>query len=65
MTRCDLCSRPAVVEVDVQRRLYRGGTQTQTWPLCGPHRALLDERLAKLNLHWQVVAERETGGERP
>ena len=61
---CDLCSRPAVTEVDVRRKMYFGGHQTRTWTLCSPHRETLDDRLAKLNLHWAVVAERKAGGER-
>jgi len=63
MTGCELCGRPAVLEVDVSRKLYRGGTQTKTWVLCSEDRATLDERLAKLELHWHIVAERKTGRE--
>lgn len=64
VTPCELCGRPAVLEVDVRRKLYRGGTQTKTWVICAEDRQVLDDRLAALNLHWTVVAERKTGGER-
>lgn len=65
MVTCELCGRPAVLEVDVRRKLYRGGTQTKTWVICAEDRKVLDDRLAALNLHWHVIAERKTGGERP
>lgn len=63
VTACELCGRPAALEVDVRRKLYRGGTQTKTWVVCAEDRELLDERLAKLNLHWVVVAERTIGSD--
>lgn len=58
LARCELCGRLAVLEVDVRRKLWRGGTQTKTWVICAEDRKVLDDRLAKLELHWTVVAER-------
>jgi hypothetical protein len=55
---CDLCARPADVEVDIRRRMFWGGHQTKTWTLCTPHREVMDGWLARFSPEWWVVAER-------